>query len=60
MLRGKEGSQRTAKAPGVAVHQNSAVRHAILHSKGGFAVRCTLCRAQNSFFISFLFLFYYF
>jgi hypothetical protein len=58
-LHGKVGSQRTTKKTtttkthDVAVHQNYAVRHDVLHGKGSFAMRTTLCRAQNSFFIFF-------
>jgi hypothetical protein len=38
--------------------QHFAMPHDILHGKGAFAVRCTLCRAQNGIFIFFSFLFF--
>jgi hypothetical protein len=44
-----------ATANVIAVPQHFAVRHDILHGKGAFAVRCTLCHAQNGIFISILF-----
>jgi hypothetical protein len=60
---GKERKKRTVKKKftamvhGFAVTSHFAVRHDFLHGKGSFAVRCTLCRAQNGISISFPFYF---